>query len=155
MRVRLDHIADLSKNLMGHAVEPDRGAVDLGRGPVERGHGAVVRVCVVGLHLCETALGDVVDDDAGAVAGSHGRGLFGGLRYAVHDACCGAGVVALAAATAFGVGEDVADGAGDGSTGCGFTEGGHTDRGSGAWLEEGDEGGGGQSDGGVGIHFFS
>ena len=138
---------------MGHAVEPDRGAVDLCRGPVQRSHGAVMGVCVVGLHLGETALGNVVDNDAGSIAGSHRRGFFRGLRYALHNACCGTGIVALLASTVLGVGENVANGTGDGSTGCGFTEGGHTDRGSGAWLEECDEGGGGQSDGGVGIHF--
>ena len=138
---------------MGHAVEPDRGVVDLCRGTVERSHGAVVGVCVVGLDLRETALGKVVDNDAGAIAWSHGRRLLRGLRYAVHQACCGSRFVTLAAATVLSVGENVANGTGDGSTGSGFTKCGNTDRGSRAWLEECDEGGGGQSDGGVGIHF--
>lgn len=152
VRVCLDHIADLSKNLMGHTVEPDRGAVNLCRGTVERSHGAVVRVCVVGLYLCKTALGNVVDNDAGAIAWSQGWRLFRGLRYTVHYACCSTGIIPLLAAAALSVRENVANGTGDGSTGGGFTKCGHTNRGSGAWLEESDEGGGGQSDGGVGIH---
>ena len=119
--VCLDHIADLSKNFMGHAVEPDRGAVNLCRGTVERSHGAVVGVCVVGLYLCETALGNVVDNDAGAIARSQGRGLLRGLRHTVHDASCCIRVVTLLAATALSVRENVANCAGDGSTGCGFT----------------------------------